>query len=281
MLNKKAIYIFLGITFGLTISMVIVARLIGFSLFDKPNLYSQIVILVAMFMPAVSAIFTHKFILKKPFGELGFRFGPWRAYLKAYLLIVGVFAVNYAITWIFFLKPDLTLNSFLSQYGNLTLPIPALQMILIFALITYFAAPIANLVPSLGEEIGWRGFLLPNLEPLGRTKAAIISGLIWGLWHTPMILLLGFFYGQQFWLGAVLHLALVTSLGVWMGYIWFETRSTVLAAFIHATFNANAYGFWAMIFVSDNKLLIGAGGLINVLLLVMVAAVTIKKLHKT
>lgn len=57
--------------------------------------------------------------------------------------------------------------------------------------------------------------------------------------------------------------AMFISLGIWMAYIWFKTRSTLLAAFIHATFNANAYGIWAVIFVSSDKLIIGAAGLIG------------------
>jgi len=42
---------------------------------------------------------------------------------------------------------------------------------------------------TFGEEFGWRGYLLPRLAPLGGISAAIITGVIWGLWHTPVIVL--------------------------------------------------------------------------------------------
>jgi len=136
-------------------------------------------------------------------------------------------------------------------------------MLALLAISTFFIVPVFNMIPSLGEEIGWRGFLLPNLEPLGRIKAMVISGMIWALWHTPMILILGFLYGNQMWPGVLLHFTMVSGLGIWMAYIWLKTRSTILAAFMHATFNANTYGIWSVLFVSSNKLIIGAAGLIG------------------
>lgn len=77
------------------------------------------------------------------------------------------------------------------------------------------------------------------------------------------------------WPGVLLHFALVTGLGIWMGYIWFRTRSTVQAGFIHAVFNANAYGIWVMLFVSPNKLVIGMTGAIGAALCLMLGVVTI------
>jgi uncharacterized protein len=276
MVNKKALFVFLILTFGITLVLIITARLMGFMLFGAPLLYSQLMILGAMFVPALAAIITQKVVVKKSFKYLGFKLGSWKMYAKVYALIFLVFIVNYGVTWIFILKPDFTLNSFMVQYGiNTGLPIPAWQMIAIFAFVTLIASPIFNLIPSLGEEIGWRGFLLPTLEPLGRTKAIVISGIIWALWHTPMILILGFAYGAQAWPGVLLHFVLVTNLGVWMGYLWFDTRSTILAGFIHAVFNAHAYGVWSMFFISPNKLLVGAVGVVNTVLIAILGIGTL------
>ena len=46
-----------------------------------------------------------------------------------------------------------------------------------------------QMIFTFGEEFGWRGYLLPRLAPLGGISAAIITGVIWGLWHTPVIVL--------------------------------------------------------------------------------------------
>jgi len=42
---------------------------------------------------------------------------------------------------------------------------------------------------TLGEEYGWRGYLLPRLLPLGELKATLIVALIWALWHVPILLI--------------------------------------------------------------------------------------------
>ncbi len=276
MINRKALSVFLGITFGLTIGIAIVARLLGFTLVGTPDFMSQMVVLAAMFIPAVGAIVTQKFVLKKPLLELGFKLGPLSMYAKTYGVIVLIFIINYGFTWIFIQKPDLSLEPFVDQYmPGSALPLPPAFMIAILVFSTFVVVPFFNLLPSLGEEIGWRGFLLPNLEPLGKTRAMVISGMIWALWHTPMILILGFAYGKQIWPGVLLHFLMVSGLGIWMAYIWFKTRSTVLAAFMHATFNANAYGVWSVIFVSSNKLIIGAAGIIGASLCVILGLVTL------
>lgn len=278
MINKKALSVFLVLTFGLTIILTIVAKMLGFTLVGKPAMMSQMVIFVAMFIPALSAIITQKLVVKKSLKELGFKWGPLSMYAKAYAIIILMFVVNYLITWLFFLKPDFTLASFMNQYGVTSgLPLPASTMILLLSLVTFIMAPIFNMIPSLGEEIGWRGFLLPNLEELGQTRAMIYSGMIWALWHTPMILILGFGYGLEAPLGALLHFITVASLGIWMGYVWFKTRSTVLAGFMHAVFNANAYGIWTIIFVSESKLIVGAVGVIGAAICLLVGLIAICK----
>jgi uncharacterized protein len=274
--SKKALYVFLGLTFGLTIGISVIARLMGFTLIGTPALMSQMVVLAAMFIPAISAIVTQKFVLRKSLLELGFKLGPLSMYAKTYGIIVLIFIINYGFTWIFIQKPDLSLRSFVDQFmPGVSLPLPPGLMIAILTFSTFIIVPFFNLLPSLGEEIGWRGFLLPNLESLGKIKAMLISGMIWALWHTPMILILGFAYGDQMWPGVLIHFTMVSGLGIWMAYIWLMTRSTVLAAFMHATFNANAYGIWSLIFVSNSKLVIGAAGVIGASLCLILGLVTV------
>ena len=281
MINKKALLIFIGLTYGLTITLICVTRILGLTLFDAPAAQAQLAIAVSMFIPALSAIFVQKAILKKPFKELGFKLSSWKMYAKVYGVVAAAYVLNYLITYLFVMKPDLTFKLFLAQNGmTAPLPLSAPSMIALLSALTFIAVPIVNMIPSLGEEIGWRGFLLPNLEPLGKPKAALFSGMAWALWHTPMILILGFGYGREALLGSLVHFLLITGLGTWMGYIWFKTRDTVLASFIHAVFNANAYGIWVIIFAGGNRLLVGSVGVINTAIFLLLGWWSLRRLTK-
>lgn len=65
---------------------------------------------------------------------------------------------------------------------------------------------------AFGEEYGWRGVLMDELRPLGTARANVLTGILWGLWHAPIILL-GFNYGQQRILG-VLTMA-IAAIAAW------------------------------------------------------------------
>jgi len=280
-MNKKALLVFLGLSFGITMILIAIARWKGMTLFDGNLIQSQLLILGAMFLPGLSAIFTQWVVLKKPIRSLGFEIGPPVAYLYCFLFVLGMFVIHYGITWLWILPPDFTLNHFMQEYSiEGGLPLPAWQMILSFMLVTLFTSPLMNLIPSLGEEIGWRGFLLPLLKPAGEINAVIGSAMIWALWHTPMIIFLGFGYGHQIWPGILLHFLMVTGLGMVMGYLWLKTRSVLLAGFMHGVFNGHAYGVWSMIFVSQNKVWVGAGSIVGAFLWVLAGLLALQLIRR-
>jgi membrane protease YdiL (CAAX protease family) len=51
-----------------------------------------------------------------------------------------------------------------------------------------FAGITINAVAGFGEELGWRGFLLREFDYMGFWKSSAIIGVIWGIWHAPLIL---------------------------------------------------------------------------------------------
>lgn len=62
--------------------------------------------------------------------------------------------------------------------------------------ITY--APIINAIVAVGEEAGWRGYMYPVLKKrFGRGGGYILGGIIWGMWHWPLIMLTGYEYGDR------------------------------------------------------------------------------------
>ena len=108
------------------------------------------------------------------------------------------------------------------------------------ALVQLLTLPLGVLVASLsafGEELGWRGWLLPNLLPLGTWPALLLSGAIWGVWHAPLILL-GYNYQRTDAVGLLLMVGWCVLLGVLIGWLRLRSASVWPAVIAHGVVNA-------------------------------------------
>jgi membrane protease YdiL (CAAX protease family) len=127
---------------------------------------------------------------------------------------------------------------------------------------------------TLGEEYGWRGYLLPRLLPLGEIKATLIVGLIWTVWHLP-ILLIGLNYPEQS-LMKVLPVFGITVLLMAFPFTWLyvDSRASVIAiALMHSVLNAIGDAFTSPRYLDGNPLIVSAGGLVAAAILFIVVLV--------
>jgi uncharacterized protein len=127
---------------------------------------------------------------------------------------------------------------------------------------------------TLGDEYGWRGYLLPRLLPLGEIKATLIVGLIWAFWHVP-ILLIGLNYPEQS-LIRVLPVFGITVLLMAFPFTWLyvDSRASVITvAVMHSLLNATGDTFTSPRYVGGNPLIVSAGGLIAAAILFVVVLV--------
>ena len=111
------------------------------------------------------------------------------AFFGVFVLVAVAYLLGAAFGW---MQVDLLgLSGFKAQLAQL----PGLEEIpVVVAVIGYLAAHgvwgrCSMCTVAFGEEVGWRGWLLTSLRPLGTWPALIIVGVIWGLWHAPLILL--------------------------------------------------------------------------------------------
>lgn len=114
-----------------------------------------------------------------------------------------------------------------------------IQVIVLAQLAGLAVAPLLNAIPVFGEEWGWRGYLLPRLLPLGQWPALLLSGLIWGLWHAPIILL-GYNYPTHLATGWLLMVGMCIVWGIIFGWTRLATGSVWPAVIAHGALNGAA-----------------------------------------
>ena len=269
-LDSKGILAFLSITFVITYVIEGGLILSGFRISQfTPVFYGQLVIAAVMWVPALAAILTIKFITREGFAITNLRFGSWKPYLASGLLVPTCFVVIYGLTWLLGLgQPDWKLDQFFMTIQSAAgtdlpaTPSPALVLPAMFV-VTLTISPFINGLFGFGEELGWRGYLLPKLMVLGKFKAYLLLGIVWGLWHLPLILI-GFTYPGQPVIGLLTFIALTTTFGIYLNELTLRHRSSVLAGWVHGVFNSQKLGVWALLFPNVNPLLGGFAGIIGI-----------------
>src|SRR5262249_4696033 len=90
---------------------------------------------------------------------------------------------------------------------------------------------------ALGEEIGWRGFLHARLREQNISHPYILTGIIWGLWHLPLILFADYATSDLPYLSALLFMITITANSVFMGWIKEKSGTIWPAALAHGVHN--------------------------------------------
>jgi hypothetical protein len=209
---------------------------------------------LGMFGPLLAATTMRLFVSRDGLkGTLGFS-RPWRYYVVAVAtpacFIAGIVFADHV-----------------SGIGRFSPPRPlGLAVPIVVFVGGTFGVPL-----TLGEEYGWRGYLLPRLLPLGEIKATLLLAVIWAMWHLP-ILLIGLNYPEQS-LTTVLPVFTITVVLMAFPFTWLyvESRFSVIAvAVMHAVLNAMGDTFTSPRYLEGNPLVVGAGGLISATLLLVV-----------
>lgn len=243
----------------LVVFFSILAVLLGISsliayLTQNSGLWVYVLAITYMPTPAIAAIITQRIIFKEKIRDLGFG----KIHIPAFVLfpIIGsllLFTFVIAGSFIFgnllkvpgfgYVTGD-SLAAIKNLLGDVTLPANA-NVPPMFILITsvFFSSLIAgftiNMLFALGEEIGWRGFLLNELKPLGFFKANLVIGVIWAFWHAPVILM-GYNYPSNPVLGVFAMNFVTIPLAFMFSLARIKSNSVITSAVMHGIFNAFA-----------------------------------------
>lgn len=211
-----------------------------------------------MFTPAIAALVAVFFVERpaekaralglRPYKPLGRFFGYLTLGLVVPVVLVlvalpiGALLGVYPADFVNFSAFQELIDTQLAAAGAPALHIP-IGVLVAVQLVSIVFGAVINVVPSLGEELGWRGWLLPKLMPLGTVPALLISGVIWGLWHAPLILL-GYNYPDApGWLGLTMMVGMCILVGAVFGWLRMRSESVWPAALAHGAFNAAAGSF--------------------------------------
>lgn len=258
-LDTRRIIIFLTLAFGLAWATSLVVYLTG-GLQNSPALVpgtpiTLALVLVAsavMWSPALAHIFT-RLITREGWHDTWlrprFRQG-WPYWLAAWFLPGLLTIAGLAFYFLLFPQyydPSLgTLRDMLAGKvpPNFDLSGPSLWLITAAQVAQgMLLSPLINGLATFGEEFGWRAYLQPKLMPLGGRKTMLLMGLIWGVWHWPIILM-GHNYGLTYpgapWLGPLAMVWFTLILSIFLGWVTLKSGSVWPAVIGHAAVNGMA-----------------------------------------
>jgi len=184
----------------------------------SPELWKKVFSIIGPFSPLLAAVLVRTLISKEGFGnaQLGLAGVPWWYWILAIALPLFWNGVQDA----------LYLRLGFAEIQWPTIP----RRLYLVPLNLFGAIPI-----FLGEEFGWRSFLLQKLIPLGRWEALLISGLIWALWHAPLVFLPNPFYSERPDVrGSMLGSTIFVLFGFIFGWMYLESGSVWTAVLMHA-----------------------------------------------
>jgi membrane protease YdiL (CAAX protease family) len=166
----------------------------------------------------------------------------WLLYGLVILLFAGL---QTALNWLFKLGsvPDISL--YLTQAAMMGMSQPVFMIVL--AVQTVILGPFLGLLVTFGEEYGWRGYLQPALMGLGKVRGVAILGVIWGMWHWPVIWM-GYNYPNHPYLGSLLMVLFCVGMAFILGYAVLKAKGVWIAAFLHALINQSFSFFMGFIF---------------------------------
>jgi hypothetical protein len=266
--NWRGVAWFLFICFGLTWSIEITALARGIR-FATLTMGSTILLALIMWIPAASAFILRRWITREGFASASLRIGPLKPYLYVLLGVPCLFVAIYAITCalglgVFSTDPSAFLKTLPPLPPGKKIP-SGPMLIAYFGFISLVAGPFLNLIGTFGEKFGWTGYLLPSLLPLGRWRAVGFYGVIWGLWHAPVIAG-GFNYPGHPIAGVIFMCALTTALGLIQCSLLLRYRSVLLTSFFHGAINAEGHGIWLLLVTGVSTLWGGTAGLVGILI---------------
>lgn len=252
-LDRKRIGIYLLIAFGFTWTLDLIVFFNG-GLADSPQLAPGVtlfLVLVAfsMFGPAIAHVLT-RLLTREGWQEMWLRpnlrtgIGYWALMWFLPMIFILAGAALYFLSFPTHFDPAMAV--YREQVQSLTgqaLPVPGPALMAGQLAQALLLAPLLNAPVIFGEEFGWRAYLQPKLLPLGERPMYAAMGVIWGVWHWPVILM-GYNYGFDYpgspWSGLLAMVWFTFVVGTVLGWATLRGGSVWPAVIGHGALNGAA-----------------------------------------
>lgn len=273
-MNYKGIILFLGLSYGLILLCTFLGAAQGIIVLENPNLFRYLLLAVLMGIPALSALIAGVVFPDDLSEELPLWPIPVRPAILVTLCAPLLFGLAYFLGALLgFTQPQWSLGGLMNRVtAELSAPLPpgvesAAPMVALIAYPIFSTLVGATLFAfiAVGSEMGWRGYLLPRLESLGRPAASLITGVCWGLWFLPLV----YVWYQEVQLpgfsGAMLRvLALAVVLSFFLAGILRHTRHLGITTMALGAFAGQDSGIWSQLFERSTVPWTGTAGWINI-----------------
>lgn len=209
--------------------------------------HAAFLVLGLMWCPGTAAIIT-RLIFQRNLRGMGWGWGKTRYQVWSYLIPLLYALVAYLIVWLggFGRFPNMTTVQTIARQGigpfKLVNASPA-AVIALYVAMNATLGMVVSCVFALGEEIGWRGLLVPELAKVTSfTRTALLSGIIWSLWHYPIIFLGGYNGGTSSWFSALCFTAMVIGIATVFAWMRLKSGSVWTGMLLHASHNSFIQG---------------------------------------
>jgi uncharacterized protein len=190
-----------------------------------------------MWCPALAA-FATLWLNGRSFKELGWKWPAVKYAAMSWYVPLLYAAIAYVIVWIFGLGgfPNRRfMEGLVARMGVSSSPVIST---LLYVLLTGTFGLVGSLSRALGEEIGWRGFLVPELfKTTSFTGTALFSGIVWACWHYPILIWGDYNAGTPSWYGLTCFTVMVIAIAVVFAWLRLKSGSLWTGAILHASHN--------------------------------------------
>jgi hypothetical protein len=222
-----------------------------------------------MLTPAFAGLITRLFLYKPRFKDAGLHLGKFSNFVKFWLyslaitaLSLGAFTLISAIRWDFSGRVylDLLARQFAQTGQDMNASLPPgftpQSMLWLFFLggLTLFNV-MPGLISGFGEEFGHRGFMFPLLYPKKPWLGLLVGGLLWYLWHLPLLLVIPAGASLPVWQTVVNTIGgIIGSIctHIYLCYVYAKSRSIFVPSIAHITLN-NAARSFSYFFLLQNQ----------------------------